>query len=348
MYIRLSDSAIDQELDVTVSPLSSDAEVSDDDASQTEYVMSDDGSEVSVYVPFASAASSSHIDATAAPDITIPSTYSPPTPPSASQQLPQQHASPPPLPHQGQADTFVWRDCDDFEPDVPVFDDANAGIQAEFPCSPTSKAMNFFTAFFDVGLMSLLVKETNEFREFSINFGNRSVREEAKMLEWTAVTIPELYVWFALTMLMPHVRKHRLKDYWSKDYLLTTPVFGRHMSRDRYFDILSYLHFSTSIGPQPNDRLYKIRPILSMLLEKIRMFFLPFQKVLVDESLVLFRGRLSFIQYIPSKRHRFGIKFFVICDCKTGYVLDFVVYTGTDVDVASNDPMDFLGQLSSG
>ncbi len=42
---------------------------------------------------------------------------------------------------------------------------------------------------------------------------------------------------------------------------------------------------------------------------------------------------LSFNQYIPSKRHRFGVKFFILCDCKTKYILDFIVYTGTDTEI---------------
>ena len=62
-------------------------------------------------------------------------------------------------------------------------------------------------------------------------------------------------------------------------------------------------------------------------------------------SVLFSLGGDSFNQYIPSKRHRFGIKFFVICDCKTGYVLDFVIYTGTDVDVAASDPHGFSGAV---
>jgi hypothetical protein len=49
--------------------------------------------------------------------------------------------------------------------------------------------------------------------------------------------------------------------------------------------------------------------------------------------LTLFKGQLSFIQYIPSKRHRFGIKTFIICDCETGYVLDFIVHTGATTEI---------------
>ena len=36
----------------------------------------------------------------------------------------------------------------------------------------------------------------------------------------------------------------------------------------------------------------------------------------IDESLMLWKGRLAFKQYIPSKRHRFGIKSFELVDCE--------------------------------
>lgn len=61
-------------------------------------------------------------------------------------------------------------------------------------------------------------------------------------------------------------------------------------------------------------------------------YFKPFQNLMIDESLVVFRERLAYIQYIPSKCHHFGIKFFLICDYKTGYVLDFVMCSTSGVD----------------
>ena len=47
----------------------------------------------------------------------------------------------------------------------------------------------------------------------------------------------------------------------------------------------------------------------------------------LDESLVLFRGRLSFKQYINTKRARFGIKLYQLCTFN-GILLDFIVYYG--------------------
>ena len=46
-----------------------------------------------------------------------------------------------------------------------------------------------------------------------------------------------------------------------------------------------------------------------------------------DESLVLFKGRLSFKQYISSKRARFGIKLYQLCT-SNGILFDFLVYHG--------------------
>lgn len=47
----------------------------------------------------------------------------------------------------------------------------------------------------------------------------------------------------------------------------------------------------------------------------------------IDEQLLLHKGNLFFRQYIPSKRARFGIKFFSPCD-NTGYLFNTEVYVG--------------------
>lgn len=52
-----------------------------------------------------------------------------------------------------------------------------------------------------------------------------------------------------------------------------------------------------------------------------------FRDLVIDESLMKFRGRTSYRQYIPTKRARFGLKFFSLCDL-SGYVLDIEFYGG--------------------
>lgn len=48
---------------------------------------------------------------------------------------------------------------------------------------------------------------------------------------------------------------------------------------------------------------------------------------MLDESMVPFRGRLSFCQYIPSKAHSYGIKLFKLCDSQ-GYTYAVEIYAG--------------------
>ena len=43
--------------------------------------------------------------------------------------------------------------------------------------------------------------------------------------------------------------------------------------------------------------------------------------------MMAWRGRLRFCQYIKGKRHKFGIKFYALCET-TGFVLNFVIYEG--------------------
>ncbi|KAJ8333480.1 hypothetical protein SKAU_G00414880 [Synaphobranchus kaupii] len=62
------------------------------------------------------------------------------------------------------------------------------------------------------------------------------------------------------------------------------------------------------------DPLNKIRNVFNALTSAFKRSFIPYKDLCVDESLMLWKGRLGFRQYIPSKRHRFGIKFFVLCD----------------------------------
>lgn len=89
------------------------------------------------------------------------------------------------------------------------------------------------------------------------------------------------------------------------------------MSRDRYFEIQRYLHFCDNENSLPN-KLFKIETILNKLKENFQNQVYPFENLVIDESMVLFKGRLSFKHYIKTKKHRFGIKLYVLCDCKTG------------------------------
>ena len=150
-----------------------------------------------------------------------------------------------------------------------------------------------------------------------------------------------------MIMLMSHIKKRRLAEYWTTIEVFETRGIRNLMSRDRFLQLLRLLHFSDNAraNEREGDRLKKIRPVLDHLRRKFSEKFKPFQDLCVDESLMLWRGRLSFRQYIPDKRHRFGIKLFVFCDAETDYMLDFIVYTGKDTEIITDNDLGISGSV---
>ncbi|XP_050704248.1 piggyBac transposable element-derived protein 4-like [Eriocheir sinensis] len=122
------------------------------------------------------------------------------------------------------------------------------------------------------------------------------------------------------------------------------------MGRNRFQAILGNLHFIDSLlshtcnqdKPKADkDPMERIRPVSDYLREKIQQGFNPHQKLVIDESLCLWRGNIGICQYIPSKRHRYGLKTFVMCDCKSGYVQDVLLYMGSKTELEPA-PADIL------
>jgi len=98
----------------------------------------------------------------------------------------------------------------------------------------------------------------------------------------------------------------------------------------RYLDILRCLHFvNNEAVPRNNtDRFIKFGGIMSHIFDRFLHFVCPREYLCIDESLMPFKGRLSFKQYVPTKRARFGIKFFVLVDCETKAVVRMIPYQG--------------------
>ena len=58
---------------------------------------------------------------------------------------------------------------------------------------------------------------------------------------------------------------------------------------------------------------------------------------------MLWKGILHFKQYLSSKRQRFRIKIFISCNCRTGFLLDFVTYIGSETQIQLNKKLRIPG-----
>lgn len=225
---------------------------------------------------------------------------------------------------------FLWENNSaDYEPTLfPLLTNGEIcdGILGENPTE-----YDCFVAIIQPDFITHITSKTNNYHTFVVN--TKRIEEYSKMHKWVDTTEDEIYVFLATTMLFTHMSKNEWKDYWSTDPLIETPIFGKIMSQDRYSLLLRMLNFSDNNGPRVEDKLQKIRPIIELLRNRFKSVMKPFKHLCIDESIVPWKGRLSFKQFIPSKRHRFGVKLFVLCDVETGFILDFIIYTGSSTEI---------------
>ncbi|GFX54911.1 piggyBac transposable element-derived protein 4 [Trichonephila clavipes] len=109
-------------------------------------------------------------------------------------------------------------------------------------------------------------------------------------------------------------------------------IFGKVMGEVRYGLLMKFLHFAnneSSSDLDHNTKLKKyIREFHNLIVHKFKSVYVPKPDISVDESLIAYKGRLSWKQYIPQKRARFGIKLFQLCESESGYIWNSLIYTG--------------------
>ena len=74
----------------------------------------------------------------------------------------------------------------------------------------------------------------------------------------------------------------------------------------------------------------KIRWFVDFLNKQFQSVYIPYGKYTVDESMIRFKGRLAFRQYLPAKPIKWGVKVWVLAESDTGYLSRFQVYTGRE------------------
>ena len=131
------------------------------------------------------------------------------------------------------------------------------------------------------------------------------------------------------------------RSYWSKNWPFANNNFSSIVSSRRFELILKFFHLNDS-ETQPKrgdpgfDKLYKVRPFLDIVLEKFKSCYQPHQHISIDESMISYKGRLSFVQYLPKKPHKWGLKAWVLADSTNGYTWGWKLYTGKEGDITEH------------
>lgn len=178
---------------------------------------------------------------------------------------------------------------------------------------------DLFSLLFDEQIINEIVFQTNLYAQQS---GKRYV----------PVSSTEINAFLGINLLMGIKKSPSYRDYWSSAPDLNDSYISKLMTVNRFGWILSNLHLNDNSvipvrGSPGYNKLYKLQPYLDKLQNNFKKCFQPSRILSVDESMIKFKGRCSFKQYMPKKPIKRGYKVWILAD-KTGYVLNFEIYTG--------------------
>ncbi|XP_071158717.1 piggyBac transposable element-derived protein 4-like [Mytilus edulis] len=193
------------------------------------------------------------------------------------------------------------------------------------------EVLDFWQLYMGDQFLEFLINQTDSYANYNIQH-----RPNDNKMPWSIPTLPEIKAFLGLTYQMGINRKPSTKLYWSTDPVMVTPIFSSTMTRDRYTQILRYLHFSNIANEprqgEPNyDPLYKIKPVVNHLNNKFGLEYIPKRNVTIDECMVPFKGRTLLKQYLPSKPHKWGAKVWMLAESANSYIQYIDVYPGRTV-----------------
>ncbi|KAL4149291.1 hypothetical protein QTP88_003271 [Uroleucon formosanum] len=137
---------------------------------------------------------------------------------------------------------------------------------------------------------------------------------------------------------MGTIKLNRLEDYWKTSKLFNIPFFLENMSRNRFMLLFRALHFFRNHQKgevAPLSRLHKIQPLINYFNSKMEEIYESSKNISIDESMILWRGWLIFRQYIKNKKHKYGVKMYMLTE-PWGLIHRVLVYSLQGYDVSNN------------
>jgi hypothetical protein len=213
-------------------------------------------------------------------------------------------------------------------------------------CPPqNSNPIEYFNLFFTINLISTLVTETNRYAEQFFR-NNPAARNR---MNWVQVSLQEMKAFIAIVLNMGIIRKPSIRSYWYTSSSQKCDWFGKVLSRNRFQAILKFFHITNSTTLPPHgspdyNPCGRFQPLIDHANRLFHHYYVPYQKLSVDESLVGTKKRVALTQYMPKKKHhRWGIKLWVLCDAITNYCLQFYCYKGAKYE-DNREEIERVGQ----
>ena len=161
--------------------------------------------------------------------------------------------------------------------------------------------LDFFLLFFDDAILKMLINGTNSYASDVIAEKKRNgmLTPKSRWKNWRPVTMGEIKAVLAVIINMGVIHCPEREGYWKTSWEIYIPFFHDVLSRNRFEEIFWMLHLPEVTTP--THRIDKVKPFLHTLITTFQNVFYPGCEVSIDESMIGFKGRISFLQYCPKK-----------------------------------------------
>ena len=168
------------------------------------------------------------------------------------------------------------------------------------------------------------------------------------------VSPEEIKAFLAILLTSGYVVLPRRRMYWEQNDDVHNSAISSAMARNRFEEIMQYLHVTNNASLVAADKMAKIRPLFSAINERFLMYQPREQSICVDESMIPHYGRHGCKQFIRGKPIRFGFKNWCL-NSSSGYLIQCEPYQGQgttrefrDLGMGGSVVLDLLAELPPG
>ncbi|KAL4125910.1 hypothetical protein QTP88_010147 [Uroleucon formosanum] len=174
--------------------------------------------------------------------------------------------------------------------------------------------IELFELFLTDEIINLLVDETRNYTLFK-NCNDQNI------------TCNEIRCFIGILLLSGYNQVPSKRHYWEQDQDVHNVLVSNSMRRDRFFQIMKFIHCTDNNNLNANDKAWKLRNIMEKIKSRCIENFIPVQNINYDESMIKYFGRHSCKQFIRGKPIRFGYKMWCL-NSADGYLINFDIYQG--------------------
>ena len=178
-------------------------------------------------------------------------------------------------------------------------------------CSSVQEPVDAFLLFISDKMVKSMVKFTNL----------EGKRNKADFVETDDI---EMRAFVGCILFLGGMKQNMLSSTTVFDAMYGQGFVLASFSRNRFLQLLNFLRFDdkeTRSARRSRDVFASFRDFWDAFTRNLSDHYIPGPFITIDEQLVPFRGRCSFIQYLPSKPDKDGIKIFWAADAENNFPL---------------------------